>query len=151
MTYNCLRSWSKPRLIWVCRIFSCLKQWLYTQGWPGRGDICTLVTGHKKPNKSDQTRSSIRPGYQLSLSAQKASEQGFIVTLWHFKAKLSLLLSFHRWQKVIDSNLNALHDRKTSETHLPEIWESVSTIHMKKSYIKFWNVWHTLYFVPNRQ
>lgn len=81
--------------------------------WSWRGDICTLVTGHRKPNKSDQTHSSVRPAYQQVLSAQKASEEGFIVTYWQFKEKLSSLLSHYCWQKVIDLTLNALHGRKT--------------------------------------
>lgn len=57
--------------------------------------------------------SSIRPACQLLLSAQKASEEAFIVTLWQFKAQLSLLLSYYCWQKVIDSPLNASHGRET--------------------------------------
>lgn len=57
-------------------------------------NICALVIGCKKPNKSDQTHSSVRPAYHFFLSAQRASEEGFIVKLWQFKAKLSLQLSW---------------------------------------------------------
>lgn len=81
----------KGPLGWACRIFSKLQQWLYMHGWSWRGHICTLVTGHQNTNMSDQTHSSVWPAYQLLLSAWKASEEGFIVTYWQFKAKLSLL------------------------------------------------------------
>lgn len=89
------------------------QQWLSTLSWSWREDICTLVTGCKKPNKSDQTHSSIRPGYQFLLSSQKDLKRGFIVTLWPFEEKLSLLLlSYNCRQRVIDLTLNASEKKK---------------------------------------
>lgn len=101
------------------------QQWLSTLSWSWRGDICTLVTGCKKPNKSDQTHSSIRPGYQFLLSSQKDLKRGFIVTWWPFKEKMSLLLlSYNCRQWVIDLTLNASEEKKEkSEIHA--VWDTV--------------------------
>lgn len=105
-------------------IFSWHQQWLSTLVWPWRRDICTLVTGCKKPNKSDQTHSSIRPGYQFLLSSQKDLKRVIIVTLWQFKAKLSLLLSYKCWQRVIDLTLNA-SEKKREGRNTCAVWDTV--------------------------
>lgn len=153
LTYNCFRSWSKPYSMWVCRIFSQLKQWPCTHGWSWRGDICTLVTRHKKPNKSDQTHSSIQAAYQFFLSAQKASEEAIIVTLWQFKAQLSLLLSFHCWHRVIDLTWNALHGSKTKcvEWNLPSARDIRICFHNthEEEIHHVWKVWHS-FFSPKQ-
>lgn len=131
----------KVQLSQVSRIFSWPKQWLYTHGWSWRGDICTLVTGRKKPKQvwSD-------PQLHLTcLSALLISPKG--IPAWFYcdsvavQRNNSLTVILLLLTEACRFRLECFAWQENPENHLAEVHQSVSIIEEEVIH-HVWNVWH---------
>lgn len=128
--------------------FSGLKQWLYTHGLPWRGDICTLVTGHKKLNKSDQTQ--LQPTWlSVLVISPKGFRGGFYCDFVAVQSKIIFIIILLLLTEGCRFNLKCFaRQENKSETHLPE---RICFHNTQEEVIdQVWNVWHAIFFfVPN--
>lgn len=135
MTCNSFRSWSKPRSVWD---FSPNLNNDCTCTTGLGGDICTLVTGHAA--SSDLAISSVisPKGFYCDLLAVH-SKTIFIIILLLLTEGYRFKVKCFAWQE------------NQSETHLPEIQESVSTIIIKKEAIhQVKNIRYSFCFCPKQ-